>query len=274
MTFAAVPSSCYLNGWDTAAAGFVLEEVDGVFDAPDRQDTVLDLPQGVGAVLSSVPGRVLPRTIALTGTIMATTATALETAKDALKAACADGLVEVRLVHRDVVFRGRLVGLAAQHAAPQLRSAYPAARATLRFRCDDPWAYARVPSLVGFGSTRVALPLGTAPSRGRSWWSAVITIAGAATTPTLTESDAAGNVLRQMVFTFNPTADDAIEVDVGRGLITRIQSGVRDNGMPHVTAGFAFPALDPADGDATTGAFPGLAVSSGVGVVRYYRSWR
>lgn len=268
------PPALYVNGVDVAALGFVLEEIDGGFDGLERTDPLLELPQGVGALLSDLPGRVAPRTVTLVGTLAAQTSTALETAKDSLKALCGAGLVELRLVSRDVILRGRLAGLQLVHTGPQLRSANVAARATLRFLCPEPFAWDRTAQLVGFGTARVALPLGTAPSVGRSWWSAIITIAGAATTPTLTESDAAGNALRTMIFSgWSPTAADAIEIDCGRGLVTRITSGVRTNGMADLTAGYAFPRLDPADGDYASSLFPGLAVSSGTGIIRYYRAW-
>jgi hypothetical protein len=275
-SLAVAPTALYLNGVDVARQfGFVLDDVGSAFDTPERSDVLLDLPQGVGALLSDLPGRVAPRALQLSGTLPASTATLLETAKDGLKAVCADGLVEIRLVSRDVIFRGRLAGISMAHSSPQLRTSNAAARVTLRFLCPDPLAWDRSPQTIGFTSTRVALLLGTGPSVGRDGWSAIITIAGAATTPILTESDAAGNALRTMSFTgWSPTASDAIEIDCGRGLVTRITAGVRSNGMADLAAGYAFPKLDPAEGDYSSSAFPGLAVSSGVGVIDYYRSWR
>lgn len=277
------PTALYLNGIDVAAAfGFVLDDVGSAFDTPERSDVLLELPQGVGSLLSDLPGRVVPRALQLSGTLPATTSTLLETAKDRLKALCADGLVEIRLVAKDVIWRGRLAGISMAHSAPQLRSSNAAARVTLRFLCPDPLAWARSPSVLGFtsynngpGVTPVSVPLGTAPSRGRGYWSAIITIYGAATTPILTEYDAAGSALRTMSFTgWSPTASDAIEVDLGRGLVTRVTAGVRSNGMADLAAGYAFPALDPADGDWQTSRWPRLSVSSGTASLRYYKAYR
>lgn len=271
----AVPTGLYVNGVDTASLGFVLDDVAGAFDSVERTDALLEGPQTVGALVPDLAGHVAPRAVSFGGLVLADTATDLETAKDRLKALCGAGVVELRLVAKDVVLRGRLQALTLTHTEPQLRSAYPAARASLRFLCADPYAWDRTAQLIGFGSTRVALNLGTAPSVGRSWWSAILTIAGAASTPILTESDAAGNVLRTMSFTgWSPTSSDAIEIDLGRGLVTRITAGVRSNGMADLAAGYAFPLLDPADGDYAAGLFPGLAVSSGTGTIRYYRAWR
>jgi hypothetical protein len=274
-SLAVAPTALYLNGVDVARQfGFVLDDVGSAFDTPERSDVLLELPQGVGSLLSDLPGRMAPRALQLSGTLPASTATLLETAKDGLKAVCADGLVEIRLVSRDVVWRGRLAGISMAHSSPQLRSSNVAARVTLRFLCPDPLAWDRSPGIVAFTTTPVEIPLGTAPSVGRDGWSAIITIAGAATTPTLTEYDAAGNALRTMVFTNSPTASDAIEIDCGRGLVTAIASGVRSNGMANLSAGYAFPKLDPADGDYGASAFPALSVSSGSGSIQYHRAWR
>ena len=77
-----------------------------------------------------------------------------------------------------------------------------------------------------------------------------------------------------MVWTTSPAATDAIEIDLGRGLVTNIASGTRSNGYGSLTAGFEFPRLDPGDGDWYTNAGPMLAVSSGSGSIRYFKGYR
>lgn len=273
MTFA-VPSGLYVNGQDTARLGFVLDGVVGGFDGVERTDALVELPQGAGALLASVPARIASRVVTMEGTLVAATRSALETAKAQLKARCSAGTVRLRLVAQDIVFYGRLAGFSVTHFAPQLREGRSAARVALRFVCAEPYAWDRLPQLIGFGSTPVAMPLGTGPSRGRSSWGAQIVIAGPATTPTLTQYDAGLTALRTMAFTWSPTAADALEIDLAKGLVTRIQSGVRDNALSLLTAGWEFPRLDPAEGDYTTSAFPALAVSSGTGIARYHRSWQ
>lgn len=273
MSALAAPTALFINGIDLAQYGFVLQKVDGAFDFPERRDSVVELPQNHGHVLASVPGSIRPRTITLSGVLTGLTRAELETRKDALKVLASGGLVRLRLVSRDVMALARLTSMTATHFDPQLKDGENAAAVTLRFTCPDPLLWDRLPQVTGFLSTGVALNLGTGASVGRGYVSAIITIMGAATTPTLTELDAGGNVLRTMAFTWSPTVNDAIEIDVGRGLVTRVQSGVRDNGYPFLTAGFAFPRLEPAEGNYLTSAFPRLAVSSGVGIARYYRSW-
>lgn len=273
MTFVA-PTALYLNGQDTARLGFVLEAVPGVFDGLNRTDALITVPHLPGAYLPSTPGRVEPRQLTLEGTLPATTRDGLEAAKHQLKALCGTGTVEIRLVTQDLVWQGRLAAITVTHFTPQLRDGRNAARVALRFVCPDPFGWDRAPQLTAFGATPVSLTLGTAPSRGRARYGAVITLQGPATTPTLREHDAAGTVLRSMAFTWSPTLNDALEIDCAKGTVTRIQSGVRDNGLSLVSAGFEFPRLDPADGDYASSAFPRLAVTSGVGLARYFRSWQ
>lgn len=268
------PTALYVNNCDTAGLGLVVDGVSGFFDGSSRTDQLVEFPQGAGAALSTAPARTATREVTVEGTLPAASRSALEAAKHQLKALCSPGTVQLRLVSQDVVFYGRLVGIQLQHFAPQLRDARNAARVSLRFQCADPYAYDRSPQLIGFGSTPVAMPLGTAPARGRSHWGALITILGPATTPSLREYDAGMNLKRSMAFTWSPTANDAIEIDLAKGLVTRIQSGVRDNGLSYLSAGWEFPRLDPeTDGDYATSAFPFLAVTTGVGVARYFRSW-
>lgn len=272
MTVAA-PTALYLNGQDAARLGFVFERSTGLTDSVRRTDATVDWPQTLGAYQPNIDGRVASRTLTLEGVVTATSRTGLELAKDRLKALCYDGVCEIRLVAVDRVWYGRLGGITLTQFDPQLRDARTAARAVLQFVCADPLGWDRTTQLVAFGATPVALPLGTAPSRGRAPRGALITIHGPATTPTLREHDAAGTVVRSMGFSFSPTANDALEIDVARGLVTRLQSGARDNGLPFVSAGFEFPRLSPADGDHSSSAFPQLSVTTGVGMARYCRSW-
>ena len=128
--------------------------------------------------------------------------------------------------------------------------------------------------MVSFSSTAVPIPLGTAPSRGRDEWSAVIEIVGAATTPTLSELNASGDTLASMVFTNSPAAGDSIVIDLGRRQVWTVTSGTWANGFGNLTAGYSWPKLDPADGDVTAGQYPQLKVSSGIANVRYRKFYR
>ncbi len=216
---------------------------------------------------------VQPRVLRLDGYAESTTLTGATTVLDRVKAAVGTGIVEIRSAWReDVVVRGVLVS---HRAGPRSDGWTGQLTVSLEFLLADPLAYALSPSVVAIGATATPIPLGTAPSIGRDGWSAILTIVGAATTPTVTESDASGTALRTMVFSgWSPTASDAIEIDLGRGLVTRITAGVRSNGMADLTAGWEFPRLDPADGDWYASAWPMLTVSSGTASLTYYQAYR
>lgn len=262
----------WFNGIDAADLGFVVEEAPDLLSEGARSPQTVEVPQGQGAILASVPASVAPRVLRLSGFVTADTLAAATVILDRVKAAVGEGLVEIRSAWAtDRIVRGVLV---AHSAGPEARAWLGRLSVTLEFLCTDPYAYLIEPSVISFTSTATEIPLGSAPSRGRDGWSAIITIAGAATTPTLTECDAAGNALRTMVFTNSPGANDAIEIDVGRGLVTAIASGTRSNGYGNLAAGFEFPKLDPADGDWYTSAFPMLKVSSGTASVTYHKAYR
>ena len=263
----------WLNGTDADDLGFYLVDAPDLLGEGARTPQTVGFPQGTGALLASTPVAIGPRTLRLSGFTSATTINNARVAADRVKAHVGTGIVEIRSAwNTGVVVRGVLVNVA---AGPDASTWLGRVSLDLDFLLFDPYAYSTGYTTIGFGSTPTELTLGTAPSVGRSWWSAIITIAGAATTPTLTEYDATGTALRTMAFSgWSPTAADAIEVDVGRGLVTRLTAGVRTNGLGDLTAGWEFPKLDPADGDYYTSAFPMLAVSSGLGSIRYYRAFR
>lgn len=263
----------WLNGTDAADLGFYLADAPDLLGEGTRTPQTTGVPQGVGVILSGAPISVGSRSLRLSGYVTSTTLAGARAVLDNLKAHVGNGIVELRSAWAtDRVARGLLV---AASAGPSSQAWLGRITVDLEFFLPDPFAYAIAPSTVAFGSTATEIPLGTAPSRGASWWSAIITITGAATTPTLTEYDATGTALRTMAFSgWSPTASDAIEIDLGRGLVTRITAGVRTNGIGDLTAGWEFPALDPADGDYATAAFPMLAVSSGTGSIRYYEAFR
>lgn len=262
----------WFNGQDAHDLGFIVADAPDLLGSGAVTPQVTMVPQAPGGILASVPASVAPRTLRLIGYCSAATNSAAKVIHDRVKAAVGDGVVEIKSAwDTSVVVRGLLVS---HPAGPNSASWLGRIAVELEFLCVDPLAYSIAPFTVPFGSTPVAIPLGTAPSRGRDGTSAIITIAGAATTPTLTEYDATGTALRTMAFTTSPGASDGIEIDVGRGLVTAIASGVRSNGIANVTAGYEFPKLDPADGDWYTSAWPMLAVSSGSGSIRYQKAYR
>lgn len=263
----------WLNGTDAAELGFYLADAPDLLGEGTRTPQTVAMPQGVGTILGTAPVSVGSRSLRLSGYVTSNTLAGARAVLDTLKAHVGSGVVELRSAwNTSVVVRGVLV---AASAGPSSQAWLGRISVDLEFFLADPFAYAIEPTVLAIGSSATEVPLGTAPSRGRAWWSAVLTITGAATTPTVTEYDAAGTTLRTMALSgWSPTASDAIEIDLGRGLVTRITAGVRTNGIADLTAGWEFPALDPADGDYATSAFPMLSVSSGSASIRYYEAFR
>lgn len=262
----------WFNGIDAEDLGFIVTEAPDLLSEGERAPQTVSMPQGVGALLASVAPSIGTRVLRLSGYVSAATNPLSKTALDRVAVAIGNGLVDIRSAwDTSMLVRGTLINRA---SAPSSSAWLGRLDVTLDFLLADPFGYALNPSTIAFGATPVAIPLGTAPSRGREGWSAIITITGAATTPTLTEYDATGTALRTMAFTTSPGASDAIEIDIGRGLVTAIASGVRTNGIGNLTAGYEFPSLDPADGNWYTSAWPMLAVSSGAASISYTKAYR
>ena len=263
----------WLNDVDAETLGLIVSAAPDLLGAASRAPLTLGMPQFDGVLLGTTRARAAERRLRIAGEVNGNMSlSAANTMVDRVKSAVGDGLVEIRSVWDTTrAWRGVLTDAP---GGPTERAWLGRSAMELEFLLADPYAWDTATRDVGLGASLTAIPLGTAPSRGREWWSALITIAGPATTPTLVYADSGRNTISTMAFTWSPTLNDRIEIDLGRGTIVRVQSGTRDNGYSYVTAGFEFPALDPADGDYYTSAFPMLSVSSGTGSVRYARSWK
>lgn len=167
-----------------------------------------------------------------------------------------------------VQIEGRLRALAILPFGPSLSPL--ASRATIALVCDDePYWRDVEPTTraLAVAATRYNLPLGTAPS------SPVIRIMGSATNPTVTYRDAGGAAVRTLGFTVSLASTDYLDIDMRRGRIQKVASGVVTNGIALLTSG-QFPwALDPQDGERETAAWPTLEVSTGTGEVLFWRQW-
>lgn len=268
----------YLNGVDAETIGFTPVSATGLLGSAARTLGLLDIPGVPGAIDPGVSPAEATRTIQITGLVMAASVTALYTSLDAINDACGTGLVEIRSAYSTSrAFYGVLEPFDAEQTANVANVMVDGyALVSLSFLCAMPYAVALVPSVINFRSTATDIPLGTASSVGRdTGWSAMIEITGAATTPTLTYSNYRGDTVSTMAFaSYSPLAGDSILVDCGRRLVYKFVSGVRTNIFSVLTAGYAFPALDPSDADFTNSLWPKLTCSSGSAVIRYYKAYR
>lgn len=267
-------SILYLNGQDADSdLGLIPIAMGGLLGAPAKALGLLDIPGLPGTFDSGVTPRESTRTLSIDALVQASSETTLYASLDAIKEACGTGLVEIKGPYSSTrAFYGTLMPFDTEPFVSTMLNGW--ARVTLQFLCAQPYAVALTNDTISFGSTATDVPLGTAPSVGRDDWSAIIEIIGAATTPTLTELDSAGNTVGTMVFTYSPVAGDHIRIDVGRRLVQRCVSGTWSNAFSLVTAGYSWPQLDPANGYVAGSLWPKLKVSSGTGVLTYLKHYR
>jgi len=245
----------------------------GLLGGPARTLPLLDMPQMPGSLDPGIALGEDTRGIVITGMVRASDFTTVKVTLDLIKEVCGTGLVEIRSAYDAAsAYYGVLETPDIQAFTPTLLNGW--ATVVLAFTCPNPYAWALSPSIIGIGASNVDIPLGTAPSSGRDQWSALIEIVGAATTPTLTYSNFRGDTVSTMAFTYSPLAGDSIVIDCGRRIVNRFVSGVRSNAMSFLTAGYAFPALDPGDAYVAGSLWPKLSLNSGVATITYYRAWR
>lgn len=262
--------SLTLNGTDLASLGFYLKEVGGGYDAPDREIQTLSIRGRAGNLLSP-PIRESGRVITLTGTLTSSAKTVVgrSDAEDALKDKLRAGLL--RLARTDSVgsvwfIEGMFRSIKAQPIGHPVNPTDDYVTLTMVSR--DAYYRDVEPTILAFGSTRVSMPLGTAPS------SPIIRLIGAATNPVLSYRDAGGTVQRSMTFTASLAGtNDWLDIDMRYGKIVLWASGVASNGRSLLTSG-DFPwALDTHDGDFATASWPTLDVTSGNASVLYWAQW-
>lgn len=130
--------------------------------------------------------------------------------------------------------------------------------------CDeDPMKYDVTETALAF-STNTQVPVGDADHGG------VIRITGAATNPTVTYKDAAGNTIQTLGLTISIAGGDWVEIDLDDLTITKSVSGVTSSAVDTWTSGNFF-RIDPDHASGTTN--PSLSVSSGTATLTYRRRW-
>jgi phage-related protein len=261
-----------LNGQEAEATfGMVVTGFAGDLGTPERALRLLEIPALAGGIDPGVPLREEARTLRIDFLLSAATDTALRTALDPIAAICSTGLVEIQTLYSTT----RALYGVLQTFVVERRDATIAgwAMGSMTFLCPIPYWLDISPTTVAFTSA-TDIPLGTAASAGRDEWAAIITITGAATTPTLTYKDYTGATVGTMAFSYSPLGGDSLVIDCGRHLVTKVVSGVSSNAIGSLTAGYTFPALLNVDASFVASLWPTLEVSSGTGSVTYYRAWR
>jgi hypothetical protein len=132
--------------------------------------------------------------------------------------------------------------------------------------CYNPLFWDTTGSIIAFGSTRVEVPVGSAPSGG------IIYLMGAATNPTITYRNHDGDSVETMGFTVTLGATEYLEINLDTLSIVKVSSGTRTDGDALLTSGWFF-SVDPADGDVENTSYPTLEVDQGSATINYWKTY-
>lgn len=256
----------YLNETELSTLGVYPESAPDWQSGPARDFQAVRIPGRQGVVLPADP-ETQPRVLQLACLIQpaALTLAARLRAEDLLKGLAYRALVKI--IWDDGVNAPRQIdGVCTaltinprRHPVVSLVS-----DATLSILCPDPTWSDVVGQMIGFSTTPVAIPLGTAPVGGivrlaAPSWSANVT------NPVLTYLSAGGQTVQTLTFTTTLSAGtDYLEIDLDRATVTDYNSGTASSGIALLTGGDFF-ALDPYDGDPLNSSYPMLKVTSSAG---------
>jgi hypothetical protein len=254
-------SVLYLDDYDTSLLGLVVETVTGLSDTPALTPRTRERYGWAGMMEVAAYPQLAPRTITVTGTVLAATPAALETAIDALKAKCVPATVRVRFVSNAT--REWVVRLTELTMTPLPGPMFlaPARSITLKLLALDPYGYDLSSTVIGsIANADSPCAVGTAISRP------VLRCTGAATNPLWTYKNQAGTTVRTLQLTITVAGGDWVEVDCAAMTIRKSVSSVITDALTTLTSG-DFIALDPKDGT------PTLRVSVGTGQATYKKAW-
>lgn len=267
--------SLYLSGRSLEALGFRVETIKGPWDLPAVTDPVIAIPGRMGRMRTGQAADVAMRDIVIAGLVEESTTLRtnadLESKLETLKALFAIGLLEVGRVNQmNRLYVTRTVGFEATVRGAALAGV--TAELTVHLQAIDPLAYDAALSIIGFGATRVPIPVGSAPSGG------LLRIMGPATNPVITVRRLTGDVVHTLGLTRTLAATDYEEIDLDLMRLTRFVSGVTTSDANAATSGdiedFSF---SPEDGDALAGQYPTLECSGLTGdgncEICYRRAW-
>lgn len=253
-----VPTVLYLNDFDTATLGLVVQSVLGVGAAPTVRPATRTTYGRAGVLrLSPVPA-LEPRVIEVGAVLLAdsqeTARANLDTLVGVLMADC-----EVRVsAYSDRFWRATATSVTEVPLnGPQFLGGAIGLR--LGLTCYDPLGMSRYLWSAGFSATLAPVELGDAPS------APTLVISGA-TNPTVSLYDAAGTARQTLGLTITQGANDFLTVDCAAGTITKSVSGTVSSALDTLTSG-DFLLLDPAYGVVW------LGISSGVGQALYRKAW-
>ena len=228
----------YANGIDLASLGFRVDNPIGNRRQIPLRPEVVSVPRSAGAMYSHMDG--VSRKVTVSGAVLGSSWSTCESAQDALIDILSPGLVtlEERSDARSLVMDGVLDG---QPSVSQYPRSFRQRAARFSFSLlslDGFWRSGGLAVGVASTNTRYALPQGTAPAP------LVIRQMGAATNPAITLRGADGQVLGALTFTVTLSSSEWLDIDSERGVIEKVSSGARTNGVSLLTSG-TFPVRLP-----------------------------
>lgn len=264
----------YLDGVDLFDLSFYLLTMPGVWGLPEQSFGAFHIPHAPGVILSLNRPDVGAKVLVLQARGKFATTTAAQTAFDTLNDALTDRTVRISYAHATGrSYYGVLSALAVDHFAPLDLPGW--VTASLAFLCADPYAVEDTAIVAsGIAAERVAIEAGSGPS----YLDVVVT--GAATTPTVTLRDQAGNAMLTLANAANIAAGDCWHLSALDQLSEKVVTGVTTSNMGDLTitrgTGYphSFPILLPRNVNRALSSWGTIETSSGTIAVTYAPRWQ
>jgi len=261
----------WINDFDVTRLGFIVEDTDDQLGAglsfPNR---TTGLPGRVGTIALAREFESTPRSIVVRGHMEASSRAQMVTDRDALKARCYDGLVELRFADdEERVFLAYCQSFIPTAMAPAFQNGTHKAHDALRitFLCQDPLAYDREATVLPLTTSRVDVETGTGVSLPS------IRVFGAiAAGFTITYRDFRGISQATLSMTTATTLGSTESMTIDHELSTIVKSD-GSNLIGNMSTGSEFFGIDFQDSAGSTGPWPTLELSVGTGDVLYKRAF-
>lgn len=254
-------TSITIDGVDVCADySCQVSELEGLWAGYEAQHQSLHVPRRMGELLTAADPVVAPRDGKIKLLMRATSVAQRLANEDAIAALGYGSTVEI--IRSDLTTRALYGRLTQCFPVPRgARLAALVSDITIGVRCLDPLAYEVGLSTYGFGSTRTAMPGGNTPWSPRTIISN--TTGAGLTNFTLTQRNAAGDVVATMVLTGTLASGDELHVEHALMSILKKVSNVFSTARSWLTSGTYF-VLRPGDT---------LEVDKGSGSAFYWKSY-
>lgn len=253
-----------VDGFDLSTLDFRVQSLAGHRNMPEAVWPQTDVPARYGPVLLSDTAQRKARPIKVQGVFDSTSLASLYANTDEAKARMDGALRTYTVVDNEArEHRAYLLKWEAQGLPPELTT--PRTYVTLTLWCPDPRAYSTGDTVVNFGATATAVPLGNAPTHP------VIRIAGTASAPALVYKTSTGGERGRVTLATTIGSTGYIDIDMDAGTLVD-ETGANVSAV-YATTVSGFFALDPLDGTYWSSGWPTVEVSAGSGTATYRKAW-